>query len=205
MALRREDAFFASLRSGILGPTLSPSEVEGCQAILSAAEGLPISFVAYMLATAYHETATTMQPVKEANWLSPAAQRAYFFRMYDIEGARPDVARALGNLQPGDGARFPGMGYVQCTGRKNAERAQRELGLPIVDNPALLMRPDIAAKVMRRGMVEGWFTGKKLADYLPDLGGFVAARRIINGTDRADAIASHARKFMDALVAGDWK
>jgi putative chitinase len=72
------------------------------------------------------------------------------------------------------------------------------------------MRPDVAAKIMVRGMEQGAFTHKKLSDYLPLSGraGFDAyknARRIINGTDKADEIAKLAQKFEAALIAGGWK
>ncbi|WP_093293078.1 hypothetical protein [Sphingomonas sp. NFR04] len=62
--------------------------------------------------------------------------------------------------------------------------------------------------ILVRGMEEGWFTGKALRDYLPGQTGaadqFAAARRIINGTDRADMIAAYAIKFQAALTAGGW-
>jgi putative chitinase len=80
---RRADAFFAALRSGLLGPTLSAQEVDGCNAILKAMEGAPLAWTAYALATAYHETASTMQPIKEYGGST------YFTRMYDVTGAAP--------------------------------------------------------------------------------------------------------------------
>lgn len=52
------------------------------------------------------------------------------------------------------------------------------------------------------GMEAGRFTGKKLSDYLP--GDYVNARRIINGTDKAEQIAGYARQFEAALKAGGW-
>lgn len=205
MQLREPAKFYAGLRvAALFGRRLSQSQVNGCATILEAASsvGWPIAFTAYGLATAFHETARTMQPVKEIGG------DAYFHRMYDIEGDRPAVARQLGNLNPGDGARFPGMGYVQCTGRANAMRVQVELGERVVDCPELLMQPDIAARVMVLGMTEGWFTGRKLADLLSgrvaSRAQFAAARRIINGRDRADAIADYALAFQDALVVGGW-
>jgi putative chitinase len=196
-------AFFNALRSSkALGPKLSPDEVSGCEAILAACEGLPIAWAAYPLATAVVETAGTMQPIKEYGGT------AYFRRMYDIEGDRPAKARELGNLTPGDGARFCGRGYVQLTGRANYDKAGRELGLPLVDDPDLALQPAVAAKIMRRGMLEGWFTGKKLETYLPAEASHVQfrnARRIINGLDRADEIATYAMEFQGALRAGGWK
>jgi putative chitinase len=198
VTLQAEEHFFDTVRATVLGPSLNQDEVDGCKAILAAADGLPVSWAAYMLATAFHETAHTMQPIHENGG------GTYFFRRYDMRGLHPDVARVLGNNQPGDGVKFHGRGYVQLTGRTNYARAQREIGVPLLDDPDLALQPPIAAQVMRRGMVEGWFTGKSLRDYLPRAGGFVQARRIINGLDRAELIASYARAFQAALVAGEW-
>lgn len=195
-------AFFASVRnSKALGPTLSPGEVSGCEAICAACLGLPIAWTAYSLATPVIETAGTMQPIKEYGG------NAYFTRRYDITGERPDKARELGNLSPGDGAKYCGRGYVQMTGKSNYVRAAEKLGLPLLEDPDLALQPEVAAKIMRQGMVDGWFTGKSFATYLPaeaSLEQFKNARRIINGTDRAEEIARYAMEFQSALRAGGW-
>lgn len=176
--------FFATVRARF-GP-LSQTQVDGFNALLRALADWPVSWKAYALATAWHETATTMQPIKEHG--GPA----YFTRMYDPRGARPHVAANLGNTKPGDGVKFAGRGYVQLTGRRNYTR------YGIVDRPDDAMKPDIAAAIMRDGMAQGIFTGKKLSDYLP--GDYVGARRIINGTDKAKLIAGYAEAFEDALA-----
>lgn len=195
-------AFFNALRAGkALGPSLTPGEVSGCEAILAACAGFPVAWAAYPLATAVIETAGTMQPIKEYGG------NAYFRRMYDIEGERPAKARELGNLTPGDGAKFCGRGYVQMTGRANYAKAEAKLGASLVSDPDLAMQPEIAAKIMRLGMLEGWFTGKRLETYLPAEASreqFRNARRIINGVDRADEIAGFAVEFQGALRAGGW-
>lgn len=199
--LTNPNAFFAELRkSKAMGPTLSTEEVSGCEAILAACKSWRLSWAAYGLATAHLETAGTMQPIKEYGG------QAYFRKMYDVEGARPAKARELGNLIPGDGAKYAGRGYVQLTGKANYTKASTVLGHDLVSNPDLAMRPDIAAAIMVMGMEQGWFTGKKLADYLPDetatIDQFKAARRIINGQDRALDIARTAMQFQRALTAG---
>jgi hypothetical protein len=203
MQLERPKRFFDALRAGLLGPSLSASEVAGCNALLTACSAWPESWTAYGMATAYHETAHTMQPVREYG------SDAYLARMYDPEGLRPEVAARLGNTEPGDGVRYCGRGYVQLTGRGGYARADRELGLAgvLVDNPDLALTPSLAAKILVRGMAEGWFTDRKLRDFLPAAGHatraeFMAARRVINGTDRADLIADYARRFAEALEAG---
>jgi putative chitinase len=191
--------FFARARAGkLLGPTLTQSEVDGCTAILDAMMGAPLAYVAYALATAYLETAHTMQPIEEFG--GPV----YFFRMYDKGGNRPGVAAVLGNTMPGDGVKYHGRDYVQTTGRGNYAKATAKLGVDLVNNPDMIARPDIAAKVMRVGMTEGWFTGKSFASYLPASGPasfaqFKDARRIINGQDRAADIANYAIEFQAYL------
>lgn len=199
-------AFFAELRRGkLLGPTLSEDEVSGCDAILTACAlaGWPIADTAYALATAYHETAGTMQPVHEYG--GPK----YLHRMYDIQGARPAKARELGNVTPGDGVKYAGRGYVQLTGKSNYARAGTATGADLVADPDLAMQPDIAAKILVRGMREGWFTSRDLDDDLPRHGlatreQFIRSRDIINGRDRAEKIADEAIEFQEALTAGGW-
>ena len=197
-------AFFDAMRATkVLGPVLDADEVSGCEAIHNACAGhKPTRWTAYALATAFLETAGTMQPISEYGGPS------YFRKMYDIEGARPDKARELGNLTPGDGVKFHGRGYVQLTGRRNYLKAGAELGVDLIADPEAAKRPDVAAGVMVRGMIEGWFTTKKLGDYInnaPDLKQFTNARRIINGQDRAADVAGYAMTFLAALKAGGWR
>jgi putative chitinase len=203
MSLADPKAFFEALRAGLLGPTLSATEVDGCNAILKAMEGAPLSWTAYALATAYHETASTMQPIKEYG--GPT----YFARMYDVTGARSQMAVSMGNTCAGDGPKYCGRGYVQLTWKNNYKRAADECGIDLLAYPDKAMDPAVAAKIMRSGMEEGWFTGKRFADYLPaqgkaTSGQFSYARHIINGTDRAQQIAAHAIEFQRALEAGGW-
>lgn len=198
-----EAAFFNACRNGVMGPALDNNEVTGAKAILAAMVGAPVAHTAYALATAWHETAHTMQPVKEYGGPS------YFHRMYDPQGQRPKLAKANGNIHPGDGVKFCGRGYVQLTWRNNYRRLGDKIGQPLESNPDLAMRPDIAAQIMRRGMDDGEFTGKAFAHFLPKDGAaqrpeFIAARRIINGSDKAAIIADYAIGFQKALIAGGW-
>ncbi|CAO4148995.1 hypothetical protein [Methylorubrum aminovorans] len=105
---------------------------------------------------------------------------------------------------------FWGRGFVQLTWEENYAKATkrlRQLGYlradeDLVKTPKLAMRLDVAAAILFYGMVEGWFTGKKLADYFG--GGRyepVGARRIINGTDKDDLIAGQCGSMVDALRA----
>jgi putative chitinase len=87
-----------------------------------------------------------------------------------------------------------GEGLVQVTWAENA----RKFG---AKKPGDLMSWPIALFAAFEGMCKGMFTGKRLSDYIG--GGrrdYVGARRIINGTDRAQEIAKIAVSFRAALV-----
>lgn len=190
--------FFDQVRSTLFGGKLSTKQVSGLTAILDEWEtpGFHTDdrHLAYMLGTAFHETAFTMQPIKEYG------TKDYFFSMYDPKGSRPSVAKVLGNTQSGDGVRFCGRGYVQLTGRRNYTLMSTVTGKDLVGSPDLAMDPATASVIMYYGMYNGTFTGKKLTDYFSSSKeDWTGARRIINGTDRASQIADYAKKFYAAI------
>lgn len=197
-------AFFATIRAVPFGGILTETAVKGLNALLDTwdddwHEAVPVTQFAYVLGTAYHETWATMQPIKERG------SEAYFRRLYDPTGDRPKVAAVLGNTVPGDGATYCGRGYVQLTGRALYARAGGKLGLDLLTYPNLALDPRIAARILFAGMEEGWFTGMTLDRAIdPLIDGdehqdFVQARRVVNGQDRAEAIACHADNFLAAL------
>lgn len=56
--------------------------------------------------------------------------------------------KMLGNTKPGDGAKYPGMGFVQLTGLSNYTKYAKLSGYDIVSNPELLItNPSISAAV----------------------------------------------------------
>jgi len=107
----------------------------------------------------------------------------------------------LGNLQPGDGIKYCGRGYIQLTGRLNYKRYSEVLNQDLLENPNLALKPAIAAYICVHGMKNGIFTGRKLADY-GDANDFdwVNSRKIVNGLDRAERIAGYSRIYYVGLV-----
>ena len=184
--------FFDHMRSGPpLGPTLSQGEVAGCERILAAcaAAGFPLAWAAYALATSVHETAGTLAPVREYG-----------------KGA----GKVYGKPGRNGGQIAYGRGDVQLTWDENYERADRELALngALVADYDLALDPKVSARVLVAGMEGGWFTGKGLRLFLPQIARreqFVAARKIVNGTDKAELIAGYAQTFQAALQAGGWR
>ena len=141
-----------------------------------AAQGLLRNQAAYVLATAYWETAHTMKPVREYGGEKYLRSKKYY--------------------------PYVGMGYVQLTWLENYKKATKELGVDFVANPKKLLEARYAVRILVTGMREGWFAGKKLADYITlQKSDFVGARRIINGTDKAASIAAIARDYDASLKA----
>ena len=60
----------------------------------------------------------------------------------DYEGRKD-----LGNVNPGDGVRYKGRGYIQLTGRANYRTYGNKIGVDLENNPDLAKRPDIAAAI----------------------------------------------------------
>lgn len=197
--------FFDELRTHVFGGKLRQSQVDGLIDLLKAweqvaanrgyASAVHDAWLAYILATVFHETARLMQPIKELGG------ERYFTEMYDISGKRPRVAKRLGNTFIGDGAKFAGRGYVQLTGRGNYAFQSKKHKVDLISQPDLLMTDKaLSATILIRGMIEGDFTGKKLAHYLhAGKTDFINARRIINGKDKARLIAGYAEKILVAL------
>lgn len=209
-------AFFSSVRQTLFGGSISSAQVSGTEAILNEAirRGTPLADLAYMLATAFHETGQAMQPVEEnLSYSAEGIQRTWPSRFPTVNDARAYARspRALANkvyngrmgntLTPDDGWNFRGRGLVQATGRA----MYRVFGIEASPEKACEMAT--AIRIMFDGMEKGIFTGKKLSDFIDnidesdaeDLREFVASRPIINGTDRAAMIGGYALSFEKAL------
>lgn len=182
-ALRDPATFFAAVRQ-ITGP-LDNMQVTTINDLLSAAAHWPIGWLAYGLATAWHEA--RLKPIPE----------------WGKGKGRPYAA-------PGKyGQPQYGRGLVQITWDRNYEWADKALGLDgsLLKNFDRALEPEIATAILVKGMETGAFTGKKLADYIPSRGTpsqFGNARRIINGTDKAAQIAGYAEAFQGALDKGGY-
>lgn len=174
---------FYEVVRGRYGP-LNQEQVDGFNLILNEAVRRNTRFdnLSYILATVWHETAFTMQPIKEyggEHYLRGKKYWPYF-----------------------------GRGYVQLTWEENYRKASEYFGVDFVKNPDLVMEPRYAIPILFIGMEEGWFTGKSLNDYLDgideddkeDLREYANARRIINGVDKQVEIGKHALVFEQALT-----
>lgn len=136
--------YFDSVRASLFAGSLSQEQVDGQNALLEYWEREALSedlrHFAYILATTKHETASTMLPITEYG-----------------KGAGKDYG--VTDLETGQV--YYGRGYVQLTWRENYRNADKKLGYTgaqsmewCADNALI---PAVAARVIGRGMWEGWF------------------------------------------------
>lgn len=200
--------FFAEVRRTLFNGRLAKPQVEGMEAVLDATTDLGRRWVAYMLATAYHETGKKMQPVEEnLNYSASGLLKTfpkYFTPMQANSYARnPErianraYANRMGNGDEasGDGWRFRGRGLVQITGRDNYRR------YGIDKSPDRALDLGMSVHILVDGMVHGKFTSRPLSEFFRDgRSDWVQARRIINGQDKALEIANYGQRFYAALI-----
>jgi len=163
---------------GAFGP-LSNAQIKSIEAIVNAFEKYGDgdgSKLAYILATAWHES--RLKPIKEiraaSNTSLYSTQNNYWHSGYY------------------------GRGFVQLTWLNNYRKMSEFLGVDLVNNPDLALNPTYAAQILVYGMYNGSFTGKKLSDYISDTySDFYNARRIVNGTDRAELINNYAISIIE--------
>lgn len=196
---------FDGIRKTLATKGLNQGQVDGIEILVTEGErrNFNTEWIAYVLATAWHETGATMQPVRET------------FASSDKQAiSRLTAAWKKGTLKVSQdywSGGFFGRGYVQLTHEYNYKKMGDWLGLDLVKNPSLALDPKIASQIIYEGMLRGMFTGKKLPDYLDgidepeaeDLREYTAARYTVNGKDKAKVIAQYAIRFENALRAAE--
>lgn len=91
--------------------------------------------------------------------------------------AKYEGRKDLGNTEKGDGARFPGRGLIQVTGRANYAKASQALfgDDRLLRSPELLEQPEWAAKSAV------WYWSTRNLNALADADRFTDITRAING------------------------
>lgn len=166
------DGKFQSELAKHLGKTYKSAQWAGFKFITDKyfETGSDLRHLAYILATALHETAFTMKPITEYGSKAYLTGKKYW--------------------------PYIGRGYVQLTWAYNYEK------YGIKNTPEKALEPERAAFIIIDGMENGIFTGKKLSDYFnATKSDPVGARRIVNGTDKASAIAGYYGSILKALTA----
>jgi putative chitinase len=173
---------FNKIRVSLFNGKLSQLQVDGIETILNEWESrglIDLRWLAYMLATAYHETGHTFQPIEEYG---------------------KGKGRKYGIPDPITGHVYYGRGFVQITWKYNYETFSERLHTDLVNNPDRALDCKISTDILFEGMISGLFTGRKLYDYFNSIEeDWINARRIINGKDRAELISNYAKAFFKSL------
>lgn len=148
--MQNEKAFFDYIRvDPVLFPKgeLTQSQVEGIQAIIAKckAQNCSLGMTANILATAGWESGHAYVPVEEKG-----------------RGA----GRPYGVPAGPYGLVYYGRGLVQITWLSNYRLASERVGVDLVRYPHRALEPEIALTLLVDGMLQGWYTGKKLGDFI---------------------------------------
>lgn len=186
--------FYNEIRATLFGGRLSQSQVDGINCKLDAWDQsgyTDLRWLAYMLATCYHETDKKMIPIEE---YGKGRGKAYGQKLKHSRKPYtwPDKI-------------YYGRGDVQLTWYENYELMGKLLNIPLLEQPELALVPEISAKIMIEGMTKGKsnrgdFTGVSLENcFNTTKDDPINARRIINGLDKANLIAVYHYKFLSAI------
>lgn len=204
-----KSTFYATLRkrkNPLFGDRISDRQVAGMEGIIKAFTDevdepdpdLRAKFLAYTLATAYHETARRMSPVRETLASSDKQAIKRLDRWARNNGRTTNI---YWRPEPPHGHAYFGRGQVQLTWKRNYEASSKDAGVDLVADPNKMLDPEISARVMIRGLLDGRWNahGVGLMTYLrrEDLQG---ARRTVNITDRWIEIAGHYAHFLGAIM-----
>ena len=181
--------------------SLSQEAVDNINLIVETCEKYNLSYPqsAYVLATTLWETARTFKPIEE---YGKGKNRKYGTWYTDSKGVKYGIAGSGGDiyLYSDYPYLYYGRGFCQLTHWVNYKFAGEQLGIDLINNPDLALQPKYASEILIKGSINGWFTSKKLSDYINDKKkDYINARRVINGTDKAQLIANYAVVFEKAL------
>jgi Chitinase class I len=204
--------FFEVLRPFFGGYT--QEQVDGINGIIKAFKEVgdgDIDTLAYALATAYHETGRRMVPVREGFAKTDKGAISAVAKLARSRGANSAPAK-YGKPAGPYGHVYYGRGHVQLTWHHNYRNASKDAGVDLEKYPDKMLDPEISAKVLIRGIMDGRWNGQgKGIDFYEgeddklDRGEATQARRLVNVQDKALTIAVYFEHFYNALKASGFK
>lgn len=187
-----------------LSSSFTQGQVDGFNFIMDACNRAKLrpQHAAYILATTWHETAFKMQPIAE---IGQGRKRRYGQWFKNSEGVVYGIRNGAKNKPAYLQSEYPhlyfGRGFCQLTWLDNYIRAGDELGVDFANNPELTLKPHHSADIIVTGSMQGWFTTRSIPDKIifGTYDEMVAARSVINGSDRAHDIAKYAKIFLTGM------
>jgi putative chitinase len=187
--------FYDTVRQELFKGSIVARQFDGMSAILSTwkrSKMQDIRWLAYMLATVYHETAHTMSPIEEYG----QGRGRKYGKMLKMDGTAYTTPKKI----------YYGRGLVQLTWYENYKNMGKLLKVDLLNKPELALDHQIAIDILFEGMTRGKssfgdFTGKSLEDYFTaTIDDPIGARHIINGRDCDKMIAGYHNIFLKALT-----
>lgn len=199
------DFFYKNFPSGGLnGKTATANRKRGFNAIFDAWDADPksdrLEWLAYLLATAWHETGAQMLPVREGFAKTDAGAVKAVTAYCKKEGIKNYAERAA------NGKSYYGRGYVQLTHAANYRSLGKELGVgdDLVDEPDKVLNEATGAKILKLGLTKGKFrpAAGKLKDYFDGASKkWSGARALVNGDGKKNGamVGDYGKAFFKAL------
>jgi putative chitinase len=137
-----------------------------------------------LMASSAAKVAGINTPKRLTAWLAQLAHESGGFRyLQEIWGPTPQqkrygvgsLGKTLGNLEPGDGYKYRGRGWIQLTGRSNYKRYGDLLGIDLVGEP------DLAADPGNAFAIAALFWQDRKLNELADKGAIRSITKSING------------------------
>ncbi len=163
--------------------------------------------LAFILATARRESRNTFSPLREAPGCGDdescreRAIEALLARRAQQSGKSPKPNYALPDA---NGHRYYGRGFIQLTLKRNYKAASERLGLDLVNDPDKVMEAALAADILVRAMLEGWYGSRRpLSFYINgSKEDWINARNNVNpGSPNKPITAVYAKEIVKCLRA----
>jgi hypothetical protein len=187
------------------GKTLTADRQTGFEAIFDVWDSVEhydvLEWIAYALATAWHETGATMQPVREG-FKKTDQEACDHVTAYCQKKGISNYAARLSN-----GNSYYGRGYVQLTHADNYKKMGAKLGMgdSLYDNPESVLQAGLSAKILIVGLMDGLFRPAKgtLFDYFNGQSQrWFDARDLVNGDKNAAPTWAGGKKI--GTLVGDY-
>ncbi len=208
-----KELFFNHIRGPLFKGSLSASQVSGIESFLNYNSEIQrdVRKLAYTLATVYHESNKTFQPIEE---IGRGKGHTYGSKI-KYSGAKYTSPDKI----------YFGRGHIQVTWYEIYEKLTkiaraRGKNWDFLGSPELMLFEEPSLWATHVGMIEGIYTGRKLSDYFNDtITDPLFARSIINGRkriktpegktifeaypDKAELIRDYYSIFLTALINGN--
>lgn len=192
-----KEIFYNYIRASILFKgKLTEMQVIGIESLLNEwdkNEYKDLRWLAYILATVYHETDKTMQPIEEYG----KGKNKPYGKKIKYNGTHYEKPDKI----------YYGRGHTQNTWYEIYERLSiiakiKGYHWDFLNHPELLLQIEPSAWVTIYAMTRGIYTGRRLSDYFNDKKeDSINARRTINLLDKAELISDYYNIFYKALTA----